>query len=217
MKRHRLKFPIELDIAGERMTFVGSDMLVGWFFQGFPDPMPGTDCWKQEAPAAQRALVAGMEEWHDQILCRGVWLSVEGEERVSGTPCRRLTPELVQRLGDQRGRAVLAYMSGIGWIRAEDPGHVAASTSMLPRGLRLQDPLADAERRSAMTRIPSKNLLAAIKQVADRAGTAAHVVWRRWWISEWLWTWRTQELERGARAGGAHGLPADFAHIGVEA
>lgn len=212
MKTARLKFPIELEIAGERMTFVGRDMLVGWFFQGFPDPMPGTDCWKQEAPPEQRALMTGMEAWHDQVLCRGVWLS------VGASACRRLTPELVQRLGDQRDRAILAYMSGIGWIRPEDPGHVAASTAPLPRGLRLQDPLADADRRSALTRIPSKNILAAIKQVADRAGTAAHVVWRRWWISEWLWTWRTQELERGTRAGGrASGLPADFAHIGVEA
>lgn len=219
MNSPRLKFPIELEIAGQRLAFIGCDMLTGWFFQGFPDPMPMTDCWKREGEAAQRALVHDMETWHDAILCRGVWLV---EERPDEAPvCRRLTPELVQRLGDQRDRAVVAYLSGVGWMRPEDKGY-AAPMGSLPRRLPpLDDPFAAAERRAAMTRIPSKNILAHIKQVAAAAGTAAHVIWRRWWISEFIWSWRAQEIERGGRVvssgRGGRGLPDDMAHIGVEA
>jgi len=193
------------------MTFVGCDMLTGWFFQGFPDPMPLTDCWNRERVENRQELAAKMETWHDQILCRGVWLAVEG------TDCRRLTPELVQRLGDQRDRAITQYMSGIGWITPEDKGH-EVSMAPLPRGLRLDDPLAATESRGAMTRIPSKNLLAALTAVADRARTAPHIVWRRWWVSEFVWTFRARQAERAATASVGRGnrLPADFAHIGVE-
>ena len=216
MKSARLKFPIELDIAGGRMTFVGCDMLVGWFFQGFPDPMPLTDCWKREGEAKQRDLALAQEAWHDEILCRGVWLV---EEAAAGPVCKRLTPELVQRLGDQRDRAVIAYLSGIGWLRPEDKGYLAP-TGALPRRLpRLDDPYAATERRAAMTRIPSRNLLMHIKQVATAGSTASHVIWRRWWISEFLWSWRAQEVERGERQApaGPRGVPDDFAAIGVEA
>jgi hypothetical protein len=213
----RLRFPITLDIAGERMAFIGCDMLVGWFFQGFPDPMPLTDCWKKEATDTQRELVNAMETWHDQLLCRGIWLVADPVD--GNTVCRRLTPELVQRLGDQRDRAVAAYMSGIGWIRPEDKGY-EISADALPRPLPpLVDPFADAERRAAMTRIPSANILLHVKQVAEAAGQPAHAIWRRWWMSEFIWTWRTHEAERKERGPAVHhrGLPADFAHIGVEA
>jgi hypothetical protein len=236
VKRPRLKFPIELDIAGERMTFVGCDMLTGWFFQGFPDPMPLTECWHKEGDPEKQQLVQGMDQWHNDILCRGVWLIDERAEeeqaaRAQGAEvrpvCRRLTPELVQRLGDQRDRAVLAYFSGIGWIRPENPGYIPPSGTLPRRLPPLDDPFAALEQRTAMTRIPSKNVLLHIKHLAGAAGTAAHAIWRRWWISEFLWTWRAAELERSERAkagvgsrnggGGGRTLPEDWAHIGVEA
>lgn len=212
MKTPRLKFPLTLEIGGEPMTFIGRDMLVGWFFQGFPDPMPLTDCWKREGPEKRRELAVAMEAWHDQLLCRGVWIPTEG------STCRRLTPELVQRLGDQRDRAVRQYLSGLGWVTPDDKGH-ELSLEPLPRGLRFDDPMADAERRGALTRIPSKNLLAALTFVADRARTAPHVVWRRWGISEFIWTWRARNAEKEAsqRAVVRGALPAEFAEIGIEA
>ena len=211
MATARLRFPIALDIAGERMTFIGCDMRVGWFFQGFPDPMPLTACWRQEDSARQRQLVEVMDAWQDQLLCRGVWL-VDDRAGV----CRRFTPELVQRLGDQRDRAIALYMSGIGWIRPQDTGY-EVSAAPLPRPLpTLDDPFADVERRAAMTRIPSKNVLLGITQVAKRAGVATHAIWRRWWISEFLWTWHSYQTD-GTASREEHGLTDDFAHIGIEA
>ena len=78
MSRPPLKFPISLEIGGAPMTFIGRDMPVGWFFQGFPDVMPLTDCYRREDASEQQRLVAQMEAWHDQVLCRGVWLATEG-------------------------------------------------------------------------------------------------------------------------------------------
>lgn len=209
MSRPPLKFPISLEIGGEPMTFIGRDMPVGWFFQGFPDVMPMTDCYQREDASEQQRLVGQMEAWHDQVLCRGVWLATEG------TACRRLTPELVQRLGDQREAAVVGYMSAIGWITPDDPGYTVSSAA-LPRGLRFDDPLADAERRGAMTRIPGKNLLAGIQAVAQYAHAGIHELWRRWYISEFIFSWHLMpRLDRHSTARAK--LPADMAHIGVEA
>ena len=210
MSRPALRFPISLEIGGAPMTFLGRDMPVGWFFQGFPDVMPMTQCYQRENPDEQQRLVAQLEAWHDQILCRGVWVATEG------TACRRLTPELVQRLGDQREAAVVAYMSGIGWITEHDKGYTV-SAAALPRGLHCEDPLADAERRAAMTRIPGRNLLAGILAVAKYAHTATHVIWRRWWISEFIWTWHLMPPLGGRSAPAPSRLPEDFAHIGIEA
>jgi hypothetical protein len=78
--------------------------------------------------------------------------------------------------------------------------------------------MAASERRGAMTRIPSENLLAALTIVADRARTAPHVVWRRWCISEFLWTWRARRAEKQTtQRAGANVLPPEMAEIGIEA
>lgn len=209
MSRPPLRFPIVLAINGEDLTFIGRDMPVGWFFSGFPDVIPATACWGKLAAEQQDTRGRELEAWQDQILCRGVWL-LDGDERA-----RRLTPELVQRLGDQRNVAVLSYLSAVGWFTPEDNGYTV-HTAPLPRA-RCADPLADAERRAAMTRIPGHNILSMVLDVARYSSVASHTVWRRWWISEFIWTWRLcPKGQAGSERAKRSRLPEDMAHIGVE-
>jgi len=210
VSRRPLRFPIVLTINGEELTFIGRDMPVGWFFAGFPDVIPMTECYGKAGAAGQERIDRDLVAWQDQILCRGVWLLAD-----EGT-ARRLTPELVQRLGEQRDRAVLAYLSAVGWFTPEDPGYTV-STAVLPRAT-CADPLADAERRAAMTRIPGHNILSMVRDVARYSGAASHTVWRRWWVSEFIWTWRLcPKGQVAAERAGRSRLPDDMAHIGVEA
>ena len=209
MSRRPLRFPIVLTINGEDLTFIGRDMPVGWFFQGFPDVIPMTDCYGKAGSEGQARISRELEAWQDQILCRGVWL-LEDDAHA-----RRLTPELVQRLGDQRDPAVLAYLSAVGWFTPEDKGYTV-HTAPLPRAS-CADPLAAAEQRAAMTRIPGHNILSMVMDVARYSSVASHTVWRRWWISEFIWTWRLcPKGQLGAERARRSRLPDDMAHIGVE-
>jgi hypothetical protein len=210
-------FPIALRFRDQDLAFLACDIPTGWFFHGFPDDMPLTDCWKAQSAAERLRLVRQQEEWHAAILTRGVYVRLD-DRWVS------MTRELVQRLGGTDDGApgehlVRSYFSGVGWILPGQDGFVESDAPTLPASVVQIDPLAEIERRRALTRIPGKNVLWAVKEVASRAGASAHRVWRSWDISDFVWTWRVSleaELKReNEKKAGASALPPEMAMIGV--
>lgn len=216
MRTSARSFPIAIRFQGQDLCFLGTDLVTGWFFAGFPDDMPLTACWQKQRPRERVRLLRQQEVWQNALLSRGVHALLD--ERWA-----RLTPELVQRLGGTAEgtpgvELVYGYLSGLGWFQ---PGDDAYRECDLPRpaGALAEVGPAGGEERLALTRIPGRNMLWAVKEVAQRSGTGAHRVWRSWAISDFIWTWRVTlepELakERELKAPAAS-LPPEMAAIGV--
>ena len=180
MSRSPLKFAVSLTLNGQRWALVGTDLPTGYFFYGLP---PGTLQTVERTRTGLRRLHAETEDWTNAILARAVYIGAPG-----GT-LRRLTPELVQRLADQRQTAGLRYLSAVGWIDPESERFVDEQAEPPDLGLPdLQIPAGELHR--ALTTVPEPTVRAAVRAVAAKSKTPPHVIWREWTISEFTWSWR---------------------------
>jgi hypothetical protein len=208
------RFPIAARVNGQDLVFLGVDIPTGWFFTGFPDKMPLRKY--QRKRDSQVELVRTLTTWNQALLTRGVHALDDG-----GT-WRLLTPELVQRLGAaQDGTAsaelLFGYFSGIGWLRPGDPSYRECDHA-LPEGATLAPAPLTAEYRRALLTLPGRAVLATVKEVASRSGTAPHTIWRAWLASDFIFTWRItleSEHERTKKSPTAD-LPPEMQAIGVE-
>jgi hypothetical protein len=217
MRRSARSFPIALRFRGQDLYFLGTDIVTGWFFAGFQDDMPLTACWQKHRAGARIRIVNQQSAWQAALLTRGVHVLLD--ERW--TP---MTLELVQRLGgteeDTPGAdLVYGYLSGLGWFRPGDKNYLECDLPTPEVKGWQTDPMAMIEKRRALTTIPGKNILWAVKEVAQRSATSAHRVWRSWPISSFIWSWRVSvepELtaER-AKKSQSSGLTPEMQAVGV--
>ncbi len=59
--------------------------------------------------------------------------------------------------------------------------------------------------------VPPPNIKLAIREMASKARTAPHLIWSRWPISAFIWTWRValqDDLKRRTAKAGAGALPS---------
>ncbi len=153
-------------------AWVARDVPTGVFFLGFADSMPGAECFARQDPAGRQRVLTTMESWADGLLTRVV-------------VAPRLTPELVQRMGDQKDAALLAYLRAVGWLEDAE----TAPGVVLAEGLSAE-PIAPAALQRAFVGVPGPNVKGAIRLMASKCRVAPHAIWTRWAISEFIWTWR---------------------------
>jgi hypothetical protein len=125
------------------------------------------------------------ERWADELLARVVLEP-------------RLTPDLVARFGRDRDEPLLAYFRAIGYYT---PAMVASDVEAGARaGLAITDDFARpaAPHAAPALAVPfealglprRRDLRAVLGRVARRSGTAPHVMWRKWTISQLCLSWR---------------------------
>lgn len=173
-------------LNGEPREFLAREVPTAVFFLGFQDTYPGADCFPTDRRRQQDVLSA-MDAWSDGLLCRAM---VEP----------RLTPELVQRLGWVRDELVLAYLGAIGWTPAPPDLPPARRLDSATRGTRGED-------AAAFVAVPPSTLKIAIREISHKARTAPYIVWTRWGISEFIWTWRVVLQDELKKRGGRNGGP----------
>jgi hypothetical protein len=187
-------------LSGEAQEFIARDVPPAVFFFGFQESFPGAECFVRMRAGEQRSVLKGMEGWGDALLTR-----------VMVEP--RLTPELVQRLGSARDELLLGYLGAIGWM--EPPADLVPARTLNGRRARRCWPADHA----ALLAVPPDTIKTAIREIAHKARTAPHVLWSRWGISEFIWTWRVvlqDDLKKRRARGGPIGSDI-MAQVGREA
>lgn len=184
-------------VSGEPMEFIARDVPTGVFFLGFEDTFPGAECFARLTPKQQRDNVLGFEAWADALLCRAMLEP-------------RLTPELIQRLGSARDELAVGYLWGVGY---HTPSLKEREQLVPPQAMDGPSQARHTWREdyAALIAVPPPNIKLAIREMASKARTAPHLIWTRWPISTFIWTWRValqDDLKRRAAKAGISTLPS---------
>jgi hypothetical protein len=161
---------IALPTFGPGRVLIARDVPAAVFFYGFPTHA------RLESTRSFAAVVA-METWLDGLLAR-----------VIVAP--RLSRALAARLGTDRDLVAHVYLTAVGWLEAPKEGRSADELpSAAPRSIE-EAPVDPTSLRALATPPPGPQLAATVRRVASATKTPPHVVWTRWTISEFIFTWR---------------------------
>jgi hypothetical protein len=192
----RYDFRLTATVSGEPLNFIARDVPTAVFFHGFEETYPGAPCFSRMGAEESNRRLVGIHAWTDALLCRAIVQP-------------RLSPELVQRLGDARDELAQGYLAAIGWW--PDPELVPAEPLPAPTDRHWPDDHA------AVLLTPTPLIRRGLRDLARTARVAPYEIWARWGIVECWWTWRLllQEDMKKRDPGGA-GSPSLVDLVGRE-